>query len=151
MFLNHEIYFLYNSPVLFCNPKTQERKGPILYNTSNEIISLIKKWMYHFIITKTLRRKWTIHWKEKWRNNLQIHMAMQLSIFVLSNIFSKRIICSKNCLLRTWACRLFKIIYQCTLWKVYGWTLCLKFVSKTCISFQKTIFTIDAPWVGEKN
>jgi hypothetical protein len=42
---NHEMYFLYNSPILFCNPKTQERKGPILYNTSNEIISLIKKWI----------------------------------------------------------------------------------------------------------
>jgi hypothetical protein len=29
--------------------------------------------------------------------------------------------------------------------------LCLKFVSKTCISFQKTIFTRDAPRVGGKN
>jgi hypothetical protein len=28
--------------------------------------------------------------------------------------------------------------------------LCVKFVSKTCISFQKTIFIRNVPWVGGK-
>ncbi len=32
----------YNSPVLFCNPKTQTRKGLILYNTTNMITTLKK-------------------------------------------------------------------------------------------------------------
>ncbi len=36
------IYIFYNSFVLFCNPKTQTKKGLILYNTTNGITSLKK-------------------------------------------------------------------------------------------------------------
>jgi hypothetical protein len=32
----------YNSPILFCNPKTQARKGLIIYNKTNGIITLKK-------------------------------------------------------------------------------------------------------------
>jgi len=32
----------YNSPILFCNPKTQARKGLIIYNITNGITTLKK-------------------------------------------------------------------------------------------------------------
>ncbi len=34
--------FCYNSPILFCNPKTQAKKGLIIYNTTNGITTLKK-------------------------------------------------------------------------------------------------------------
>jgi hypothetical protein len=34
--------FCYNSPILFCNPKIQARKGLIIYNTTNGITTLKK-------------------------------------------------------------------------------------------------------------
>jgi len=45
----------YNSSILFCNPKTQVRKGLIIYNTTNGITTL-KKHMNaeHFIIAKNV-------------------------------------------------------------------------------------------------
>jgi hypothetical protein len=67
----------------------------MIYYTTNEII-ILKKHLNanHFIIAKKcLRRKWIVHWKEKWRNNLpkkgQIRVAMQLLIFLLPNILSR--------------------------------------------------------------
>ncbi len=41
-FQNMRFIFCYNSPILFCNLKTHARKGIILYNTTNEIMSLKK-------------------------------------------------------------------------------------------------------------
>ncbi len=48
----------YNSPVLFCNCKTQTRKGLILYNTTN-IITTLKKHVNanHSIIAKMLEEE----------------------------------------------------------------------------------------------
>ncbi len=40
MLTNHII--CYNSPILFCNPKIQARKGLIIYNTMNGITRLKK-------------------------------------------------------------------------------------------------------------
>ncbi len=48
--------FCYNSPILFCNPKIQTRKGLIIYNTTNGIINNIEKNVNaeHFIIAKNV-------------------------------------------------------------------------------------------------
>jgi hypothetical protein len=39
---NHEMYNCYNNLVLFCNPKTQARKGLIIYNITIEMTTLKK-------------------------------------------------------------------------------------------------------------
>jgi hypothetical protein len=46
----------YNSPILFCNPKIQARKGLIIYNTTNGITTTLKKHVNlgHFIIAKNV-------------------------------------------------------------------------------------------------
>jgi hypothetical protein len=45
----------YNSPILFCNLKTQARKGLIIYNTTNEITTLKKHVnAKYFIIAKKI-------------------------------------------------------------------------------------------------
>jgi len=48
----------YNSPVLFCNCKTQTRKGLVLYNTTN-IITTLKKHVNanHSIIAKMFEKE----------------------------------------------------------------------------------------------
>jgi hypothetical protein len=63
-----------------------------------------KKYIYidHFVITKKIEVEMNNPLKGEMEKQPtkkdQIHMAMHLSIF------SKRIVCSKNCLLRTRAC-----------------------------------------------
>jgi hypothetical protein len=45
----------YNTPILFCNPKTQARKGLIIYNTTNGVTTLKKHVnAKHFIIAKNV-------------------------------------------------------------------------------------------------
>jgi hypothetical protein len=42
------------------------------------------------LLQKCLKKKWIVHWNERWRDNLlkqdQICVAMQLSIVLLQNI-----------------------------------------------------------------
>jgi len=60
--------FCYNSPILFCNPKTQARKGLIIYNTTNGITTLKKHVnAKHFIIAKNVcgGNKWSIERRSK--------------------------------------------------------------------------------------
>jgi hypothetical protein len=62
----------------------------------------------HSIIAKMFKEKWRVFWKEKWRNNLpkidRIHLAIQLSNFLLPKILSRKVICGKICFLKIWAC-----------------------------------------------
>ncbi len=48
-------FLCYNSPILFCNPKIQARKGLIIYNTTNGITTLKKHVnAKHFILAKNV-------------------------------------------------------------------------------------------------
>ncbi len=78
----------------------------------------------HSIITKMFEEEMESPLKGKMEKQPtkieQIHLAIQLSYFLSSNILSRKVICSKNCFLRIWACWLLKIIYPCNLWKFCG-------------------------------
>jgi hypothetical protein len=98
----------YNSPILFCNPKTQARKGLIIYNTTNGITTLKKKVNANdFIIAKMFEKEINNlvrrEVEKQLAKKIQIHLTMQLFIFLLPKNLPKRTICSRKCLLKVWA------------------------------------------------
>jgi hypothetical protein len=129
----------YNSPILFCNFKTQARKHFILNNITNGITSLKK----HVNVDHSIKAKM---FEEEVNSPFrgeedQIHLVVQLSIFLLPKILSKMIICNKNFFLRIWVCWLLKIICICNLWKIYGWNASICICVQNLSFFPKTPFS----------
>jgi len=98
----------YNSPVLFCNPKTQARKDLIIYNTTNGITKLKKKVNANdFIIVKMFEKEINNlvrrEVEKQLAKKIQIHLTMQLFFFLLPKNLPKRTICSRKCLLKVQA------------------------------------------------
>jgi hypothetical protein len=53
--------FFYSNPILVCNFKVQAKKGLIVYNTTNGIITLEKMWMQNILL---LQKCWKfVIWK----------------------------------------------------------------------------------------
>ncbi len=98
----------YNSPILFCNLKTQVRKSLIIYNTTNGITTLKKHVntndsiiakMFEEEINNLMRGEV----EKQLAKKIQIHLTMQLLIFLLPKNLSKRTICNRKCLLKVHA------------------------------------------------
>jgi hypothetical protein len=80
-----------NNPILVYNLKIQARKGLTLYNTTNGIITLKKHVnANHFIIAKKFEEEMNSRLKGEVElaKKIQIHLEVQLSSFLLPNIFS---------------------------------------------------------------
>jgi hypothetical protein len=73
----------HNNPVLNLNPKTQARKGLIIYNTMNGIATLRKHVNSdHFeIIIIFLNKKWIVFWRKKKDNLLKKDQIFLLTPF----------------------------------------------------------------------
>jgi hypothetical protein len=76
----------------------------------------------------------------------QIHLAMQLSMFLLINILSKKIICKIKIKIEDMGMLIVKnhlpMQFVESLWMK---CLCLHLCSKICLSFHKVVFTKDYP------
>jgi hypothetical protein len=101
----------YNILVLFCKfPKTQTRKGPILYNTTNGVTTLKKHMNVNdYIIAKMFEEEMNNLLKKemerkptKKKSHPLISSAI-INFFVTKNSFQKNIYNIKK-LLRIWAC-----------------------------------------------
>jgi hypothetical protein len=84
----------YNSPILFCNPKTQARKGLIIYNTTNGITTLKKHVNANdSIIAKMFEKEINNlvrgEVEKQLAKKIQIHLTMQLFIFCCQKTFPK--------------------------------------------------------------
>jgi len=118
--------FCYNSFVLFCNPKTQTKKGLILYNTTNGITSLKKCEGKLFYYYKNVW-KWSEQSIERRIGKTNCKKRSNLASSAIVNVFaaknlSQNIICKKNKILRIWAYWLLEIISPYNLCKIYGWS-----------------------------
>jgi hypothetical protein len=93
--------------MLVSNLKTPTRKGSILYNTSNGITTL-RKYVFldHLKNTKMFETEVNMPIKEEFKDNLLkkdlIYLVSQFLTFLLQNLLSKRMMCNKHSLSKTW-------------------------------------------------
>jgi hypothetical protein len=100
--------FCYNILISFYNLEIQARKCVIIYNTTNRIITSKEHVnANHFIVAKMFEEEIYNPLKKKSgeitsQKSLD-PLVTQFSNFLVPKIFSKRIICNRNCSLRIWA------------------------------------------------